>query len=478
MMQRLIIFCFFSIVFSIGGIAQRGYEIEVSIDNYNEKQIYLGGYYAEKAYYKDTAQVNDKGLYVFKKGSILQSGVYTIILPPKNKSILVLITQGDQKMKVVSDHKDIVNLTKVTGSPENKIYYDYLDFLHKRKKEIDPLQAALKAVEEDEKEKEKIESKIEKLVAVIKAEQIKTIEKNPKSLTASILKTELEPDIPEFEGTKDQIKKQSIGFRKKHFFDNIDMNDIRLLRSPFLPKRVNFFIDKLTLRYPDSVIQSIDLILEKAEAGHPDIYKHFLSSFLNKYLKPKIVGQDKVYIHIADNYYAKGKAPWADEATLKRIADKSRKLKAIQIGKKAPNIGMFTKDSVRTFLYDLEADFTVLFFWRPDCGHCKKATPVVLDVYEKFKDKGVKVYAACTYMGDKEKKCWKSVEDKKMEPFINVTDPKHISSFYHLYDVTSTPRIFILDKDKTIVMKQIGAPQLEKILNRLIREKELKEQKE
>ena len=44
-------------------------------------------------------------------------------------------------------------------------------------------------------------------------------------------------------------------------------------------------------------------------------------------------------------------------------------------------------------LHKIEAPFTVLFFWDPDCGHCKKSMPKMLEFYDDFKDKGVEVFA-------------------------------------------------------------------------------------
>ncbi|MEZ4982502.1 MAG: hypothetical protein R2769_13150 [Saprospiraceae bacterium] len=43
-----------------------------------------------------------------------------------------------------------------------------------------------------------------------------------------------------------------------------------------------------------------------------------------------------------------------------------------------------------------------------------------------------------------------------------------------MYDVKSTPQVFILDKDKTIIMKRIGAEQMEEVMDQII----LQEQRE
>ena len=47
-------------------------------------------------------------------------------------------------------------------------------------------------------------------------------------------------------------------------------------------------------------------------------------------------------------------------------------------------------------LYDVKAPFTILYFWDYDCGHCKKATPILRDIYNKYKERGLQVYAVGT----------------------------------------------------------------------------------
>ncbi len=47
-------------------------------------------------------------------------------------------------------------------------------------------------------------------------------------------------------------------------------------------------------------------------------------------------------------------------------------------------------------MYELKANYTILYFWDSGCGHCKKVTPKLLDFYAEYKDKGVEVYAIGT----------------------------------------------------------------------------------
>ncbi len=88
----------------------------------------------------------------------------------------------------------------------------------------------------------------------------------------------------------------------------------------------------------------------------------------------------------------------------------------------------------------------------------------------KFKDRGVKVFAMCTAVGEKSGDCWKSVEEKGFSDFLflNTFDPYLQSKFKQLYDIRTTPQIFILDRKHEILMKRIGAEELSKVMEQVM----------
>jgi hypothetical protein len=56
---------------------------------------------------------------------------------------------------------------------------------------------------------------------------------------------------------------------------------------------------------------------------------------------------------------------------------------------------------------------------------------------------------------------WKKfIIEKKLSDFIHVFDPVHINNLKERFDIYSTPVIYILDKDKKIKAKRLGAEQV------------------
>lgn len=66
----------------------------------------------------------------------------------------------------------------------------------------------------------------------------------------------------------------------------------------------------------------------------------------------------------------------------------------------------------------------------------------------------VEIFALCSKTGDVKTR-WDGVETLGMKDWINTTDPEHKSRFRIIYDVKTTPQVYILDKDKRILTKKI-----------------------
>lgn len=185
-----------------------------------------------------------------------------------------------------------------------------------------------------------------------------------------------------------------------------------------------------------------------------------------------MVGYDALYVHLVDNYYSKGKASWVTEESLHKMKENADDLRPILIGKKMPDITTYKEDQTPVRLHDIKSPYTVVIFWAPDCGHCKKIMPDVVSFYKKNKDKGVTMLGICTKSGDKTATCWPAVKEKGMEDFINTADE------YGRYNlkvrVKQTPKIFILDQNKEIVIKDIPGEELDRIFNEILQFEEKK----
>jgi thiol-disulfide isomerase/thioredoxin len=110
-------------------------------------------------------------------------------------------------------------------------------------------------------------------------------------------------------------------------------------------------------------------------------------------------------------------------------------------------------------LYSVNAKYLVLVFWAADCGHCQTEIPKLHESLKELKGIDHKVFAVQTK--DELYDTWrKFLIDKKLNDFIHVYDPVHINNLKERFDIYSTPVIYILDKEKKIKAKRLGADQV------------------
>lgn len=457
-----------------------GYQIKIDVDGFDQKELYLGYFYGDKQYIKDTAYVEQDGRFYFEGNEKLEPGVYMIVLPPDNKYFQLLVNDDDQWYTMATKMDNMENSMKVEGSKDNQLFYDYLNFLASKRPEAEELKKKISEAGGDEKKKQKLEDQLKGIDTQVKNYQNDIVSKNPTSQTASIIKANQSLDVPKFEGPKEETDRKAFYWMREHWFDNIDLSDPRMVRTPFLFGKINHYIEKMTPQHPDSLKLAIDRVLEKSRSSE-ETFKYYLIHFLNEYAKSKIVGMDAVYVHIAKKYYETGQAPWTEEEQLKKIIENANKLEPLLVGKVAPNIQMEYQDKSPIQLHDFDSPITVLFFWDPECGHCKKSMPEMVEFAKNYKEKGVSVFAICTRLVTRDdegkfsmeevNKCWDFIKEKEMDVFWNSVDPFHRSRYKTIYDIRSTPQIYVLDEDKTILSKRIGSEQLEEVLDHIIKVK-------
>ena len=79
-MRRLIAISTFLFIYSISSFSQ-GYRIELKVDGLKDTTIQLGFYFGEKTLLADTAPINSNGVAVFKGDTLLDRGMYFVVLP-------------------------------------------------------------------------------------------------------------------------------------------------------------------------------------------------------------------------------------------------------------------------------------------------------------------------------------------------------------------------------------------------------------
>ncbi len=457
-MNKITLYLFLLISASLYSFGQEipGYEIKVIISGLQDSSVYLAYHLGDKQYIKDTITLNSLGSGTFSGKEKLPQGIYLIVLP--GKKYFEILMSGDQYFSVSCSLKDYFKTLKFIGSDENTAFVNYQRRwsemqtkameINKRLQNNRQFADSLKVLSEMQKNQE--ESMKSYLHYVEK--------ENKGNLLSVLVKAMLPVEIPPITvpaGTRnpDSVKWiRSYLYNKDHFFDNTDMTDERLLRTPILQARLNSYFTNVLIQSPDTINKEIDKLLGKVRNNYKLF--QFISVFLfNHFRESEIMGHDAVVVKLADDIYLSGKADWVTNEFKDDLRKEVDRIRPNLIGKKAQNLVMDSYKGIFVSLYDVEKEFTVLYFWEPNCAHCIEATPKLKAWYDKAKNDGVEVFAVCTTA---DRKKWeKYIEDNKLT-WINGWDPERKTNFGYYYNVASTPMVYILDRNKTIIAKKLS----------------------
>lgn len=458
-----------------------GYSIDVRINNAPGAQVILGYYMDKSMYPQDTVVLNSNGQGLLKGNERLEQGMYIIFLP--SGKYFEFLMGEDQHFSVATDTADLVNNLEFKGSQENELFREFQKYMDSKRYYAEDLQAELNS-STDESQKKAIR---EKLMALGKEREsrIKQLKKDhPDLFVSTFLNATLDVEVPEAPDglTSSEQQMWRYNYYKKHYFDNFKISDSRLLRSPLYKDKVMRYMEKVIPQIPDSINAEIDMILAEARVDSA-VYRYLLVSFFNHYAQSKIMGMDAVTVHLGKNYYLT-EAWWSSEEFLSDLKEKVEKLEPLLIGKVAPDVQLrfvpadhfqqaANDTALKKFphagsffkLSEVNADFTVLIFWEATCGHCKKAIPKIYQTYvNELKPMGVEIVSISTLSGEDGKEKWVDFVNKNQTyDWINAWNP-YDYKYKVVYDIKTTPQIFILNKDKEIIGKRLGEDDIKNLI--------------
>lgn len=463
----LILFSVFATITLAGG--ETSYNIIFKIKGaIKDSNYYLANSFADKHYIQDTAKADANGQILFTGKEKLEEGLYVLILP-KKKSFEFIVDKA-QNFKLETDTTDFMKYMKVTGSDDNKVYYEYVSFLIDKQKEAGPLREQLQKVKNNKDSTKMLSDKMNKIDKDVKSYFQNFVKQHPKTLTAKMIATMLDPEIPAAPILSNGRPDSTFAWRymRTHFWDNYDFSDERLLYTPILHSKMKQFIDNMTYPFPDSVAAALDIIIEKSRANK-EVFRYVVASQTFTYESSNLMGMDAVFVHLVEKYYMTKQAFWVDSTQLVKINEHAIALKPLLIGKYAPNLTLKDSSMRDVTLYDMTSPYTIIYFWDYNCSHCKKVTPLLLEWWHKTKFKAIKVFAVST---ETDAVPWKKYVIENKLDWINVYDPYSQSGFRSKYNISSTPIMIIMDENKKIVAnRRLESDQLDGFFEHLINQK-------
>lgn len=440
------------------------YEISLTISGLSDSTVYLAYHFGDKQYVRDTLKLDSRGHGVFAGKESLPQGIYMVVLPGRN--YFEMLISDDQQFSVTCSYSDYFKTLKFSGSDENSNFIEY------QKKWVLMQQQASAIGRRIQNNKQNSDSlklltdkqKLQEKNMIIYLQKV--LNENRGTLLASLVKSMVPLEVPEFTVPAGTHNPDSVrwllryNYNKDHFFDNIDFTDERLLRTPILQARLNVFFTNVVIQSSDSINREIDKLIAKCQ-GNSKVFQFVAVFLFNHFRESETMGHDAVVVKLADDIYLSGKADWVSKEFKDDLRKQVELLRHNLIGMKAENLVMDSYKGIFVSLYDVEKEFTIIYFWEPNCGHCKEATPKLKAYYEKAKNEGIEVFAVCT---TSDKPAWTKYIEENGLTWINGWDPDRSSHFDYFYNVQTTPMVYILDRNKKIIAKKLAVEDIQSFI--------------
>ncbi len=449
-----------------------GHNIEITLKPYKNTKVYLGTNYGQNRVLADSAILNEASVGYFKGKEKLTPGIYFIVSPKYSILFEFLVDEG-QQFKIIADTLSLVDY-KIIGSKDNDIFSSYSKSMNQLGAQRNQLEQAYNSAATTSDSLKYLEA-LKKMDTSFKQERQKIITTAPNSMMRFFLDVLQRPELPAIpiiNGIADST--YPFYYVKNHYWDNVVFNDNRLLRTPFFEAKLDEYFKNYVSREPDSIIEEVQYMLTVAKTGK-EIYPFLLFKFTNKYISPEFMGQDKVFLHLFQNFFSKGDTVLLNNDSKKAITERAYSIMANLIGNPAPPLNLNTMDNKLFSLYNSPATYTFIAFWDPTCGHCKEEMPRVDSFYTKnWKQLGVQVIGVNTNV--KELASWKQfiTEEHFDAGWMHVYQTEaafnaeitagKATTIRQLYDVFKTPTFYLLDKDKKIIAKNLTVDQFHDFL--------------
>ncbi|MFP4065448.1 MAG: DUF4369 domain-containing protein [Bacteroidales bacterium] len=252
-----------------------GYRISVHFEGQRESECYLAYHYGNRQYLKDTADINQEGLAVFEGENRLQAGIYLLVLPDQQN--MEVIIDRNQDFVIHADPDDFIGSATFHDSPENEVFYNYLNFLGEKNRQRQEIEQKLNSPGIAEELRKQLQAELQQMDQEVKEEQDRIIANNPEGLLTQVLLAQRDPDLPDPPRYEDGSYNREEMYRiyTERYFDNIDFSDNRLLHTPAYHSKLRLFFNNVLIQHPDSIINAAEMVLNKSRANE-DMFQYTL----------------------------------------------------------------------------------------------------------------------------------------------------------------------------------------------------------
>lgn len=248
----------------------------------------------------------------------------------------------------------------------------------------------------------------------------------------------------------------------RHYWENVDFADTTYLdHREVMEQAWVDYIDIMKLVPEETAISAIKQMYK--DAGKKKKVFFYFTDLAEKYLYDpnSPMRNEELYIPVLD---AMLESTVLDDT--EKILPKGRRELAEQnrLGRQAEDFTYTLVSGKSGTLYGVKADYTLLFINNPGCHACEegiKELKQALAINKEFEAGNLKILSVYP---DEDKEEWERHLSDFPKEWINGYDKKLMIKEKNLYDLKAIPTLYLLDKNKKVLLKDAVVGQIEQYL--------------
>lgn len=255
---------------------------------------------------------------------------------------------------------------------------------------------------------------------------------------------------------------QRADFLVKHYWDNVNFADTNYIHHPEVTEQAwADYCDILNHVPLETAQEAMRKTIERTNANKKVFT--YITDLADKYLYDpnSPMRNEEFYIPVLD---AMLDSPLLEE--IEKVRPKARRELAQKnrIGTKALNFNYTLASGAQGSLYQLQAEYILLFINNPGCHACTetidalKNAPIINQLLEQKRLTVLSIYP------DEELDEWRKHLNEFPQEWINGYDKKFAIKEQQLYDLKAIPTLYLLNKEKTVLLKDATTQAVEEYL--------------